>query len=166
MKAIQNRCSLNDGVSTFESFDQNDTQNEISSYYIDEARDWCLHSFSSEAFETVLFFFQFLNGKSKFTYAEFKAAYGEYIQQVSDKNMELFDEILDMDEFLQLLFELNMICYYDKTADGKSFFRFCYREREIYQLEPKVKIEVDYGVHYALLKALNLGRNSRPYLDN
>ena len=63
-------------------------------------------------------------------------------------------------------YDLNMICYYDKTSDGKEFFRFCYREREIYQLEPKVKIGVTYGVHYSLLKALNLGRNSFPDSDD
>ena len=166
MKAIQNHCRASDSVSSFENFDNNDTQNEISNYYVDEARDWCLHSFSKEAFSTVIFFFQFLNGRSRFTYEQFKQAYSNYLQQVSDKNMELFDQILDADEFLQLLFDLNMICYYDRTADGKSFFRFCYREREIYQLEPKVKTGVEYGVHYALLKALNLGRNSQPYSDN
>lgn len=166
MKAIQSRSASNDKFSTLESFEHNDTQNEISSYYIDEARDWCLHSFSAEAFETVLFFFQFLNGKSRFNYEEFKKTFDEYIQQVSEKNMEIFDEILDADKFLQLLFDLNMICYYDKTSDGKSFFRFCYREREIYQLEPKVKVGVSYGVHYALLKALNLGKNNWSYLDD
>lgn len=80
--------------------------------------------------------------------------------------MELFEEIFEPDDFLQLLFDLNMICYYDKTSDGKEFFRFCYREREIYQLEPKVKIGVTYGVHYSLLKALNLGRNSFPDSDD
>lgn len=166
MKAIQNRCKKLDAVSNLQSFEHNDTQNEISNYYIDEARDWCLHSFSSEAFGTVLFFFQFLEGKSKFTYDEFKRSYENYIQQVSDKKMEIFNEILEADEFLQLLFNLNMICYYDKTSEGKSFFRFCYREREIYHLEPKVKIGVTYGVHYALLKALNLGKNSQSYFDN
>lgn len=166
MKAIQNRCQENEDVSTFESFNHNDTQNEISNYYVDEAKDWCLHSFSAEAFETVLFFFQFLGGKSRFSYDEFREAFNEYFQQVSEKNMELFDEIFDADEFLQLIFDLNMICYYDRTPDGKSFFRFCYREREIYHLEPKVKVDAIYGVHYALLKALNLGRNSQPYLDD
>ena len=79
--------------------------------------------------------------------------------------MELIDAILSPDDFLQLLYDLNMICYYDKTQDRKEFFRFCYCEREIYYLDPKVKLNSVYGVHYALLKALNLGRNSMPILD-
>ena len=166
MKAIQGRCVKSNESSCFESFSNNDTQNEISNYYVDEARDWCLHSFSADGFSTVLFFFQFLNGKSRFTYDEYKVAFKEYFQQVSDKNMEFFDQILEADDFLQLLFDLNMICYYDTAPDGKSFFRFCYREREIYHLEPKVKTGVSYGVHYALLKALNLGRNSYANWDD
>lgn len=166
MKAIQKNTPKSLDVSTLDDFNSNSTQNEISNYYIDEARDWCLHSISSEGFETVIFFFQFLNGKSRFTYAEFENSFKEYTSQVSKKNMELFDEIFEQDEFLQLLFNLNMICYYDKTPDGKELFRFCYREREIYQLDPKVKIGVSYGVHYSLLKALNLGRNSHHHFED
>lgn len=166
MKAIQSRCGKTTQQSDLDQFNNNDTQNEISNYYIDEARDWCLHKFSPEGFSTVLFFFQFLNGKSKFTYTEYMNSYTDYTQQVSERNMELIDAILSPDDFLQLLYDLNMICYYDKTHDGKEFFRFCYREREIYHLEPKVKLKSVYGVHYALLKALNLGRNSTPILDD
>lgn len=165
MKAIQARCNKTTEKSDLESFDNNDTQNEISNYYVDEARDWCLHKFSPEGYSTVLFFFQFLNGRSKFTYAEYQISYAEYIRQVEERDMELFDEILSPEDFLQLLYDMNMICYYDKTQDGKEFFRFCYREREIYHLDPKVKLGSTYGVHYALLKALNLGRNSTPVLD-
>ncbi|MBQ3970047.1 MAG: hypothetical protein II685_06160, partial [Clostridia bacterium] len=166
MKAIQKNTPESSNVSSIEYFSSNQTQNEISNYYVDEARDWCLHSISPEGFETILFFFQFLNGQSKFTYEEFIGSFDEYTKQVSEKRMELFEEILEPDDFLQLLFNLNMICYYDKTLDGKELFRFCYREREIYQLEPKVKVGVTYGVHYSLLKALNLGRNNRPYSDD
>ena len=71
----------------------------------------------------------------------------------------MFEEVVDADSFLQLLYDLNMICYYDKGKNGEDLYRFCYREREIYNLEPKVKLQSKYGVHYALLKALNLGRN-------
>lgn len=165
MKAIQKHISATEDVSTLESFSCNATQNEISNYYVDEARDWCLHTISSEGFETILFFFQFLNGQSKFTYDEFLSCFKKYLDQVSDKKMELFEEIFEPDDFLQLLFDLNMICYYDRTTDGKEFFRFCYREREIYQLQPKVKTHATYGVHYSLLKALNLGKNAHPYQD-
>ena len=165
MKAIQKHTSNTAEVSSLEGFTCNATQNEISNYYVDEARDWCLHTISPEGFETIIYFFQFLDGQSKFTYDKFISCYKKYVDQVSVKKMELFEEILEPDDFLQLLFDLNMICYYDKAPDGKEFFRFCYREREIYQLNPKVKTHVTYGVHYSLLKALNLGKNTRPYQE-
>ncbi len=166
MKAIQSRCKGSLQASTLANFESNETQNEISNYYIDEARDWCLHKFSAEGFSTVLFFFQFLNGKSRFSYDEYRVLYQAYFDQVSEKNMEVVEAILNPDDFLQLLFDLNLICYYDTSLDGHSFFHFCYREREVYHLEPRVKTNAKYGVHYALLKALNLGKNNLPYADD
>jgi len=159
MKAIQSRNHEGADVSSVEWFRDNVTQNEISNYYVDEARDWCLHKFTDGAFNTFLYFFQFLDGKSRFTYDEYLQFYEQYSNQVSKRNLELFEEVVDADSFLQLLYDLNMICYYDKGKNGEDLYRFCYREREIYNLEPKVKLQSKYGVHYALLKALNLGRN-------
>lgn len=164
MKAIQNQNRKNKGseVTTLEDFKNDDTENEISNYYIDEAKDWCLHKFSDKEFITLTFFFQFLDGKSKFDYQEYREAFEAYQQQVSDRKMDIFEEILDADAFLQLLYDLNMICYYEKDRHGNDLFRFCYREREIYNLSPQVKTNSVYGVHYALLRALNLGWTPMP----
>lgn len=164
MKAIQNqnRKAASGDVSTLQDFKNDDTENEISNYYIDEAKDWCLHKFSDQEFITLTFFFQFLEGKSKFDYQEYLTAFNAYQQQVGDRKMGLFEEILDADDFLQLLYDLNMICYYEKDRQGRDLFRFCYREREIYNLSPKVKTNSVYGVHYALLRALNLGWTPMP----
>lgn len=164
MKAIQREHKKNGHglVSTLEDFKSNNTENEISNYYLDEAKDWCLHKFSDEEFNTLTFFFQFLNGNSKFTYSEYRDIFDKYVQQVDKRHMEIFEEVLDPDAFLQLLYDLNMICYYDKDRYGNDLFRFCYREREIYNLAPQVKTDSVYGVHNALLKALNLGWTPMP----
>ncbi len=161
MKAIQAAC-IRDGkkeISSLRHFQDNDTQNEISNYYIDEARDWCLYKFGGKGFETLMFFFQFLQGNSRFTYEEFLNVFEKYQKQVADRNMEIIEEILNHDEFLQLIYDLNMICYFDKDFRDLPLIRFCYREREIYNLTPKIKTGAIYGVHHALLKALNLGKN-------
>lgn len=164
MKAIQrqNKKANSGTISTIQDFKNDDTENEISNYYIDEAKDWCLHKFSDQEFITLIFFFQFLDGKSRFDYKEYKCAFKAYQKQVGDRNMGIFEELLDADAFLQLLYDLNMICYYDKDNRGRDLFRFCYREREVYNLSPKVKTDSIYGVHYALLKALNLGWTPMP----
>lgn len=159
MKAIQtqHKKQINGNVSTLDDFKSDDTQNEISNYYIDEAKDWCLHKFSDSEFNTLTFFFHFLDGKSKFNYQQYIIAFDKYVKQVANRKMEFFEELHDADSFLQLLYDLNMICYYDKDRLGNDLFRFCYREREIYNLSPQVKTNAVYGVHNALLKALNLG---------
>lgn len=164
MKAIQrqNKKANSGTISTIQDFKNDDTENEISNYYIDEAKDWCLHKFSDQEFITLIFFFQFLDGKSRFDYKEYKCAFEAYQKQVDNRKMEIFEESLDADAFLQLLYDLNMICYYDKDNRGRDLFRFCYREREVYNLSPKVKTDSIYGVHYALLKALNLGWTPMP----
>lgn len=161
MKAIQRTSEKNEhSLSELEDFQDNATQNEISNYYVEEARDWCLYKFSGKEFESLLFFFQFLNGRSRFSYTDYEIAFNNYIEQICNREMDLFNEMDNKDDFLQLLYDLNMICYYDKDKNGNDLYRFCYREREIYNLAPKVKTGVIYGVHYALLKSLNLGKNS------
>ena len=164
MKAIQrqNKKANSGTISTIQDFKNDDTENEISNYYIDEAKDWCLHKFSDQEFITLIFFFQFLDGKSRFDYKEYKCAFEAYQKQVGNRKMGIFEELLDADAFLQLLYDLNMICYYDKDNRGRDLFRFCYREREVYNLSHKVKTDSIYGVHYALLKALNLGWTPMP----
>lgn len=164
MKAIQrqNKKANSGTISTIQDFKNDDTENEISNYYIDEDKDWCLHKFSDQEFITLIFFFQFLDGKSRFDYKEYKCAFEAYQKQVGNRKMGIFEELLDADAFLQLLYDLNMICYYDKDNRGRDLFRFCYREREVYNLSPKVKTDSIYGVHYALLKALNLGWTPMP----
>lgn len=164
MKAIQHqhKKSASSDVSALEDFQSEDTENEISNYYIDEAKDWCLHRFSDSEFNTLTFFFQFLNGKSKFNYQQYKTAFNKYTQQVKRRKMESFEELQDADSFLQLLYDLNMICYYEKDRFGNDLFRFCYREREIYNLSPQVKYDSIYGIHNALLRALNLGWTPMP----
>ena len=123
MKAIQNtnRNKLSETVSTITDFEANATENEISNYYIDEARDWCFHRFSDEEFKSLLFFFQCLEGKSRFTYKEYEKIFDDYIRQIKIRKMKMFSEHEEMISFLQILFDLNMICYIDTDRHGNNF---------------------------------------------
>ena len=52
--------------------------------------------------------------------------------------------------------------YYIETIDGNfQLNRYCYREREIANLSPKVKLHINYGVHRAIRKALNIRTSNR-----
>jgi hypothetical protein len=160
MEAIQNSCSRSGdtAISSLDNFTDNDTQNEISNYYIDEARDWCLYKYGGTEFDTLLYFFQFLNGQPKFTYIEYKNLFAKYIDEVLRRDLSIPSELNNPDDFLQLLYELNMICYVDKDNMGRNYYRYCYRERERYNLRPQVKTETCYQVHKSILKALNLAK--------
>jgi hypothetical protein len=61
------------------------------------------------------------------------------------------------DQFLQFLYEANVIGYVVDT-EGKPYFGWCYRERSPSNISPKVKTGVRYDVHYAIKKALDLGK--------
>ena len=99
MKAIQERADADSEVTSVQWFQDNVTQNTISNYFLDEDRDWCLYKFTDKAFQTLTYFFQFLEGKSHFTYEEYETAYSAYFDQVDKRKMEFFDELLDADSF-------------------------------------------------------------------
>lgn len=156
MKSIQDRADNNAEVTNVQWFQDNATQNAISNYFLDEDRDWCLYKFTDRAFQTLIFFFQFLGGKSRFSYNEYCDAFNSYLEQVDKRQLEIFTEVLEADTFLQLLYEMNMIYYIELSDKGVQFNRYCYREREIANLSPKVKLHSEYGVHGALKRALNI----------
>jgi len=61
-------------------------------------------------------------------------------------------------DFLQFLFDLNLISYLESTEYGDTFIRWCFRERSYSNIAPKIKTHVRYEIHYGLARALNLGR--------
>ena len=67
--------------------------------------------------------------------------------------------------FLQFLYDQNVICYKERDEDEKSdselFIRWCFRERTLSNMAPKVRTGVEYEIFYRLSKALNVGRPIR-----
>lgn len=64
------------------------------------------------------------------------------------------------EQFLQFLYELNIICYIEDAGDER-FFRWCFIERTPSNVSPKVKAEMEYEIHYGLANALNTGKPIR-----
>lgn len=74
------------------------------------------------------------------------------------------------EEFLQFLYDLNVIAFiertegqagYEASTGDEKFIRWCFRERSPTNISPKVKTEVEYEIHYGLANTLNLGRRLR-----
>src|SRR6202012_28551 len=66
---------------------------------------------------------------------------------------------------LQFLYEQNVIFFKEMPEDGghnmKPFIRWCFRERSLANMAPKVRTGVEYEIFYGLSKAVNVGRNVR-----
>ena len=130
--------------------------NCYSQYLMGSVKDQLSFYYTSDEYETFLAFFNFLNGKAEFSYQDYKQAYERFTDYILEKR-DSIPEFVETDEkFIQFLYDTNVICYIEKT-ELEPLFRWCYRERSISNISPKVKLGVMYRVHKGLLKELNLG---------
>jgi hypothetical protein len=107
-------------------------------------------------------FFQYLDGKVRFEYSEYLESYQNFKKYADLNANESIPEFMDTaDNFLQFLFELNIIAYVEQTDHNDSFFHWCFRERNYANLTPKVKYEVNYRIHPGLTTSLSLGRKKK-----
>lgn len=163
MKKIQDthKQYLNDESATSKRMlNKTETQESIGNYYIEEAHDWSLVKLTPpEVFETVKFFFECINSKMKFDYSEYQRFHKKFLSQCKSRNFAISEELTDSSRFLQLLFELNFICYTERSGSTKEVFTYwCSRERVRNNQSPKVHLYAQYKVHPALQKPFNLGQ--------
>ncbi len=130
---------------------------KYSDYLLGEVKDHLSFYYQSKDYEIFIKFFQFLNGRSRFTYDEFNNAYSALIKFIKDNKYNLPNFCETPDDFLQFLYELNVLCYIVDT-DEEPFFGLCFRERSISNIAPKIRTHARYEVHYGLMKALDLGK--------
>ena len=123
-------------------------------------KDQLAFYYSEDDYDLFIHFFSFLKGRIDFSYAQYLIAYKAYIDYIhknKPNNMPGFVETPD--RFLQFLYESNIICFIEDTDRGKPFHRWCYRERSIANMSPKVQTNSRYRIHYGLAKALNVGKD-------
>lgn len=148
-----------DGNSVFsdKDFDDPDIRRDYSNYLLGEIKDHLEFYYTDSDYEIFLKFFEFLNGKYKFDYEEFIRAFSSFLHYIQQNKLKTPQFCESHGTFLQFLYDLNILCYFDYT-DDKPYIRWCFRQRELANISPKVKLETDYEIHYALRKALNLGQ--------
>ncbi len=134
---------------------------KYSDYFLGEIKDHLSFYYEACDYEYFIKFFQFLEGNSRFSYDEFLVAYKNYENFFETNMIKKPDFCLGPDQFLQFLYEMNVISYVIDT-DGAPFFGFCFRERSPSNISPKVKTGVRYDTHYAIMKALDLGKKYKP----
>lgn len=149
------------GEQTFRKsdFDGADFRTQYSEYLLSEIKDQILFYYSEEEYQIFYNFFQFLKGRIDFNYDQFNAAYNEYYQSLVDSKVEAPKYLHSSDVFLQFLYDNNLIAYIEETKN-ESFIRWCFRERNYTNVNPKVAYQSRYTIHYGLHKALNLGKKT------
>jgi hypothetical protein len=139
-------------------FEHPEFRKKYSDYLLGEIKDYLAFYHSDKDYELFLKFFEYLNGKPHFTYEEFMFCYEQFAQHIEKNNIETPVFFESSDNFLQFLFDLNIICYVEETEDFEPHIHWSFRERTYSNINPKVKEGVKYSIHYGLLKAFNTGK--------
>ncbi len=141
-----------------EDFDNPSFTRKYSNYLLGEVKDHLLFYYTQEEYGLFLKFFQFLDGQDNFTYERYLAAFGDLTDYIATTSKAAPQFMATANDFLQFLYDLNVVCYIEKTSDAGNFIHWCFRDRNYSNISPKVKTECTYEVFYGLAKALNVGK--------
>lgn len=143
---------------TLNDFENSHFQREYSNYLLGEVKDHLSFYYGPEHYEIFLKFFEYLAGKDSFNYKFYTTAFDKLQEHIGSISANRPQFMATPNDFLQFLFDLNVICYIEQTEDNKPFIHWCFRDRSYANISPKVKTGVDYQVFYGLAKALNVGK--------
>lgn len=129
-----------------------------SEYLLGEAKDHLSFYYSDKDYELFLKFFEFLRGDYAFTFEEYSKCFNKYLDFIDKQNIERPAFVSNEVDFLQFLFELNIIFCIEEAEDGKKFFFWCFKDRSVSNINPRVKTNCRYEIFYGLGKALNMGK--------
>lgn len=156
IKNAMKRRGLSDAaVFDYDSFLSDQFQNEYSEYFLGSLKDQLSFYYSDEDYQHFKKFFDFFS-KPSFTYKEYEEKYNKYTDYIIANAKEIPKFVEDKREFLQLLYDSNIIA----VKDSKGYFHFSYREKSPTNISPKVMYgdDVTYMFHYGLYKKAGMGR--------
>jgi cold shock CspA family protein len=126
-------------------------------YLLGEIRDSLSFYYDEAEFEIFLKFFEFLQGKKRFSYEEYLSSFDEFQSYITSTGNETPDFMRSPEEFLQFLYDQNILNFIEYTVD-EQFIRWCFRERNANNISPNVKLGMTYEIHYGLANTLNTGK--------
>jgi hypothetical protein len=165
IKLLQERLVKADETPEYvssETFEDSSFRDDLANYLLGEIRDQLLFYYSQDEYDAFLQFFSHLRGKIKFNYDDYANAFNEFVEEATERNLKLPQFFESANSFLQFLYEQNVLCYkedgVEKSGKNSKFIRWCFRERTLSNMAPKVRIGVEYEIFQGLSKALNVGR--------
>ena len=153
-------CGGNKKVSIIKKadFDEPTIKYRYSDYLLGEIHDYLSFYHSEEDYDVFLKFFEYLNGKTTFTYDEFIDAYIDFGKYIESNNRNVPPYLETSGDFLQFLYDMDIICYITVHEDSTKQHHWSFRERNYSNLRPKIQEGVTYMIHYGLQKSLNTGK--------
>ncbi len=130
----------------------------FSDYLYGEVKDFSRFYFSDSTFDLIERFFSEIQRLDKITYDSFLSSHSTFIEKIKrgPSRDGLDPRIEDPDEFLQILYSSNILCWRAKNDFDSVDDYWAFRERSATQLDPKVGLYQEYAVHYGLRRALRL----------
>lgn len=141
------------------AYESDEFQNNYSNYFMGSLKDHLSFYYSQEDFKQFLKFFEYFKS-SGFTYDEYIKKYAKFRKDICG-NAKGIPEFIDTpNDFLQLLYNSNIIAVIEDDLGGGRYFHFSYREKTASNICPEVMIaeNVTYVFHYGLYKKVNFGR--------
>lgn len=143
---------------TFDDLNSSEFKEDYSNYLLGEAKNYASYYLSSADFDIYISYFTYFEGKTEFNYAEFMKTFDRFRKDINKRQekLENSEYLSHPDKFLQLLYDMNIIGFWEKND---NFCHWSYRERRETMIMPKITCNTNckYEVHYGLVLALNLG---------
>lgn len=133
---------------------------KFSEYLLGETKNYAAFYMTQTDFHNYLKFFQFLDGKKRFTFEEFGASYAEFLKWAKGETFSATEFLRDAEALLQFFYNVNIIGYTESlTDDRETYYHWSYRERSLIDIAPKVKSSATLVVNPGIAKALDIGKS-------
>ncbi|OZI59531.1 P-loop ATPase, Sll1717 family [Bordetella genomosp. 11] len=138
-------------------------------YLLGEVKNYAAFYMEQSDFATYLKFFQYLDGRSEFTYSQFCEAFRRFKKWINGEPLKATTYLRDAEALLQFFYDVNVIGYSEAMEDQKSdtrspkatFYHWAYRERTLIDIAPKVKMSGLLRVNPGISKALDIGLHAQ-----
>ncbi|MGF1903648.1 P-loop ATPase, Sll1717 family [Aliivibrio salmonicida] len=143
---------------TYEDFNSPDFKRKLSEHLLGEIKDQISFYYNDADYELFLKFFELLDGTTRFTYDEYLNTHKKLLEFIKkgEKSVPTFMDTAS--QFLQFLYELNVLCYVEDIEGHKPLIHWSFRDKNFANMSPKVKENIRYEIFYGLARAVNTGR--------
>jgi hypothetical protein len=133
---------------------------KFSEYLLGETKNYAAFYMTQGDFSNYLKFFQYLDGKKRFSFEEFSEAYARFLKWTEGEDFKAKEFLRDAEALLQFFYDVNIIGYTEALSDNReTYYHWSYRERSLIDLAPKVKSTATLVVNPGVAKALDIGKS-------